>query len=218
MGYRGKVVEQARARLLRAEGWTLRDIATELGVSRSSVSVWVRDLPVPPRSRRPYHGPRKPHPAHIRKLEELERCRQDAEAEFASITHRELLVFGLALYLGEGFKTEGRGLGLANTSTEVLRFFVGWLRTCFDIDESRLRVRIYLHDDLDIEAATVHWSQALAIPTDQFTAPYRAAQRGAYRRSKHVFGCPSVRYADNLLHRRVMAMIEAITSRPPLPG
>ena len=53
MGYRGKLVEQQRARELRAEGWALQDIADELGVGRSSVSVWVwvRDVPFVPRPR-----------------------------------------------------------------------------------------------------------------------------------------------------------------------
>jgi len=54
VGYRGKVEEHARARELRAQGLTLLDIATELGVSKSSVSVWVRDVeftPSPPASR-----------------------------------------------------------------------------------------------------------------------------------------------------------------------
>src|SRR5690606_31205696 len=45
VGYRGKVHEQARARALRAQAWTLGEIAAELGVSRSSVSLWVRDVP-----------------------------------------------------------------------------------------------------------------------------------------------------------------------------
>ena len=44
MGYGGKVVEQQRARELRAQAWTRQDIATELGVSKSSVSLWVRDV------------------------------------------------------------------------------------------------------------------------------------------------------------------------------
>ena len=34
MGYGGKYVEQARARELRAQAWTLNEIAAELGVSR----------------------------------------------------------------------------------------------------------------------------------------------------------------------------------------
>jgi hypothetical protein len=45
VGYRGKVKEQERARALRAQNRTLVDIAETLGVSKSSVSLWVRDVP-----------------------------------------------------------------------------------------------------------------------------------------------------------------------------
>lgn len=51
MGYRGKVREQQRARELRARGWTLARIADELGVAKSSVSAWVRDVEFVPGSR-----------------------------------------------------------------------------------------------------------------------------------------------------------------------
>ncbi len=53
MGYRGKVEEQERARDMRARNMTLQDIATELGVSKSSVSLWVRDVPFTPSKRAP---------------------------------------------------------------------------------------------------------------------------------------------------------------------
>jgi Homeodomain-like domain len=38
------VGERERARDLRAQAWTISEIAAELGVCRSSVSVWVRDV------------------------------------------------------------------------------------------------------------------------------------------------------------------------------
>jgi transcriptional regulator with XRE-family HTH domain len=53
MGYRGKTVEQAQARQLRADGWTLADIARKLGVAKSSVSLWVREVDFEPQPRRP---------------------------------------------------------------------------------------------------------------------------------------------------------------------
>jgi DNA-binding CsgD family transcriptional regulator len=42
---------QARARDLRKQGLDYEEIAAELGVSKSSVSLWVRDLPRPERLR-----------------------------------------------------------------------------------------------------------------------------------------------------------------------
>ena len=57
----------ASARMLRAQNLTLADIATELGVSKSSVSLWVRDVPFTPSKRR--HGPqRRPHAQRVAKL------------------------------------------------------------------------------------------------------------------------------------------------------
>ena len=44
---RAKVAERQAARRLRLAGWPIRRIAAELGVSLSSVSVWVRDVPRP---------------------------------------------------------------------------------------------------------------------------------------------------------------------------
>src|SRR5260370_7957277 len=69
MGYRGKVKEQERARALRAQKHTLADIARTLGVSKSSVSLWVRDVPYTPtlrlpRAHRRPHPPPPPHPPH----------------------------------------------------------------------------------------------------------------------------------------------------------
>jgi len=50
------------ARSLRAQGWTLRRIANEVGAALSTVSVWVRDVPAPqtqPIQRFPAADPRK---------------------------------------------------------------------------------------------------------------------------------------------------------------
>jgi transcriptional regulator with XRE-family HTH domain len=44
MGYRGKLVERRQARQLRRTGLPLAEIAARVGVSKSSVSLWVRDV------------------------------------------------------------------------------------------------------------------------------------------------------------------------------
>lgn len=40
--------ERDRARMLRAEGWSLNKIKRELAVAKSSVSLWTRDVEIPP--------------------------------------------------------------------------------------------------------------------------------------------------------------------------
>jgi hypothetical protein len=217
MGYGGKYVERARARELRAQAWTLKEIAAELGVCKSSVSVWVRDVDFVPQPRNRGHPAGPKHPMRLKKEAEIQRCRLEADAWVGSLTEREVTMFVLGLYAGEGNKTEG-GVGMANTNPLYLKVFVTWLRATFEIEESRLRAALYLHEGLDLEVATAFWSDLLDIPQTQFTKPYRAVPDPSIRTAKHVRGCPSVRYSSTEMLRRVMAMIEAVTWQIADPG
>jgi hypothetical protein len=87
-----------------------------------------------------------------------------------------------------------------------------WLRQCFSVDEARLRARLYLHQGLDVDAATRFWSELTAIPTRQLTKPYRAVPDPSIRTSKHPMGCLTVGYACSRTHREVMGMIHALLS------
>ncbi len=217
MGYGGKYVERAKARELRAQAWTLNEIAAELGVSKASVSVWVRDVDFTPRPRNRGHPAGPFHPMRLKKEAEIERCRHEAETWVGELTEREVTMFVLGLYAGEGNKTQG-GVGMANTNPLYLKVFVTWLRAAFEIDESRLRAALYLHEGLDIDGATAFWSDLLDIPAAQFTKPYRAVPDPSIRSAKHIRGCPSVRYSSSEILRRVMAMIEAVTWQIADPG
>src|SRR5215218_7320298 len=104
MGYRGKVKEQAKARALRAQNHTLAEIAETLGVSKSSVSLWVRDVPFTPTLR--LRGPhRRPHPAHDAKLREIEELNRQGAARIGTLSEEAFFIAGVALYAGEGSKT-----------------------------------------------------------------------------------------------------------------
>jgi Putative ATPase subunit of terminase (gpP-like) len=217
MGYGGKIDERRQARELRARSWTLLDIARELGVSKSSVSVWVRDVEFLPRPRNRGHSSHKPHPLTVKKQAEIERCRVEAGVTVGHLSERDLSMFCIGLYAGEGSKTRGT-IGFANTNPTYLAITVAWLRRQFEIDESRLRAKVYLHQGLDLEAAQAFWSKVLDIPLDRFSKPYRAIADPTRRTSKHLNGCATLLYSCSHTHRRVMAMIEAVTSSFANPG
>jgi hypothetical protein len=161
LGYRGKVKEQERARALRAQNRTLADIAETLGVSKSSVSIWVRDVPFTPTLK--LRGPhRRPHPAHEAKLRQIEELDREGAARIGTLSDAQFLVAGVALYAGEGSKGDG-AVQLANADATIIRFFCAWLRHFFAVDESRLRVRVYLHQGLDLEAAEAFWSATTGV-------------------------------------------------------
>jgi hypothetical protein len=216
MGYHGKVEQQERARELRARNMTLQEIATELGVAKSSVSLWVRDVPFTPSKRRT--GPQnRPHPFHEAKLAQIAQCDAEGIDRIGALSDAAFLAAGVALYAGEGSKGEG-AVTFANTDAAMVRFFCAWLRRFFEIDEARMRVRVYLHQGLDLDAAERHWSTVTDVPRSQFRKPYRAVADPTRRLTKHEFGCVYVRYSCTKTHRRIMGLMRALLSSDAIPG
>lgn len=215
MGYRGKVAERAEARRLRALGWTMPDIAGALGVSRSSVSLWARDVVVEMGPRR--LGPRPPNALERRKAAEVAELLAAGRARVGPLSERDLLIAGIALYAGEGSKT-GNAVGFANTNDAMVAVFCLWLRHFFEIDESRLRARLYLHQGLDLGKATRFWSNVTGIPVEQFRLPYRAVADPSIRSTKHEHGCLTVNYSCARTHRAVMGLVQALLRSPSIPG
>lgn len=211
MGYRGKLREREEARRLRAQGHTLLEIAERLGVSKSSVSLWVRDVAFEPRPRRRSQRGRRRAPNRLarRKQDEIDRLLAEGRERIGALSERDFLIAGVALYAGEGAKTDG-AVGFANTNPAFIGLFCTWLRHFFDIDESRLRLRLYLHEHLDIDEAVRFWSGLTGIPPAQFLKPYRAKADPTIRRSKHILGCPSVTYSCSRTHRTIMGMVHGL--------
>jgi hypothetical protein len=216
MGYRGKVEEQERARAMRASNMTLQAIADQLGVSKSSVSLWVRDVPFTPSKRRT--GPQnRSHPFREAKLAQIASLNAQGIERIGTLSDDAFLAAGVALYAGEGSKTDG-AVKFANTDPAMVTVFCAWLRRYFSIDERRLRVRVYLHEGLDLDAAEAHWSSVTGVPREQFGKAYRAKADPSIRRNKHEFGCVYVSYACAPTHRRIMGLVRALLSSSAIPG
>jgi hypothetical protein len=101
----------------------------------------------------------------------------------------------------------------------MIVFFCRWLRRFFDVEESRLRLRLYLHEGLDLDAANEFWSHLTDIPVAQFGKPYRAVPDASIRQVKHVYGCAHVSYSCSRTHRGIMGLVRGLVGSPDaLPG
>lgn len=229
MGYRGKVTEQNAARDLRAAGWTYSEICAELNVSKASVSLWCRDVEIDgvawERRARENHRrgnararQRGPNRLQLAKQTQIETLLAEGLVRIGRLGEREFLVAGAALYAGEGSKTDG-SVKFPNSDPRMVLFFLTWLRRFYEIDESRLRVRLYLHDGLDLEAASAFWSELTGIPRSQFHQPYRAVADSSIRKAKHPMGCPTVDYGCSRTHRSIIGLVQALlTCDLSIPG
>jgi hypothetical protein len=91
-------------------------------------------------------------------------------------------------------------------------------RAFFDVDEARMRARVYLHAGLDLEAAEQFWSELTGVPREQFRQPYRATADPSIRRNKHEHGCVYVYYCCSTTHRRIMGLVRALLVSSAIPG
>ncbi|HEV7759057.1 MAG TPA: hypothetical protein VGO78_08715 [Acidimicrobiales bacterium] len=226
MGYRGKTVERERARSLRARAWTLNEIVAELGVSKSSVSLWVRDVPFDEPARALRAGRNRNLGAQNRGPNKLARAKQaeiarllaEGRQRVGHLSDRDLLIAGIALYAGEGAKGDG-AVVFVNSDPLMIGLFCRWFRRFFDIDETRLRAKLYLHDGLDLQVAEHFWSELTDIPLEQFGKAYRAVPDPSIRTTKHPMGCLRVSYSRSAAHREIMGLVRALLMSPPCgPG
>jgi hypothetical protein len=162
-------------------------------------------------------GHRRRHPQHEAKLREIEALNRKGSARIGTLNDEPFFVAGVALYAGEGSKTDGE-VRFANSDPEMVRFFCAWFRHFFDVDEQRLHGRIYLHQGLNLNATEAFWSELTKIPPTQFYKPYRAVPDPSIRRNKHEHGCFYLGYACSRTHREVMGLVRALLSSEALPG
>jgi predicted transcriptional regulator len=169
-----------RARELRTQGLSYNEIVAELGVSKSSVSLWVRDLPCPERFKY-VHSERRLE--GLRRYNEARRARQAAEsaaesaaaaAEIGDLTDRELLIAGAIAYWCEGSKNKpdrkANRVTFINSDPGLIGFFLRFLDAA-GVGQEDLILRVYIHENADAEDAQKFWLEVTGTEPDQFRSP-----------------------------------------------
>lgn len=169
-----KVLERDEARRLRKEeGLSLKRIANQLNVAKSSVSVWVRDIEltddqiqklVDSNSIR-IHQLRGGYSRQNKALE-LRKKYQDNGRQLAKKRKDDaLFIAGCMLYFAEGGK--GRNsVKLANTDEYLLCYWIRFLKEIFDIVDEQFSFHIscYLNNGLTVNDIEYHWVCCLGLP------------------------------------------------------
>lgn len=219
-----KSLLRLEARQLRREGVSLREIAQKISISKSTVSVWIRDIVLTREQieklrqselRGAEIGRQKS--AEIRRKIRKNTLNQhyiSGAQMLPTITRRDLLMIGLALYWGEGSKKNGQ-LQFCNSDPKVIQFLLLWLQKCFDIPKEHFTCWVGINE-IHIKREDIvkrYWSEITKIPLNQFrnTSYKRVENKKIYENFEEHYGTLFIRVVKPfIIYHQILGMIEAL--------
>ncbi len=185
---------------LRRKGQSIRLIESELGIPRSTLSGWFKNVELTERQKQTLERHRQTSFIEARKkavlwhnqgkAERLAIAKNQADhvLSLLSVSNKESLELALAfLYLGEGGK--GGGTSLASSNPEILVFFTNSLLQLYGVEPASLKYYLHLRADQDPIVMTKYWTKKLGVPASAFgkaSIDQRTAGRKTYDHYKGV--------------------------------
>ncbi len=178
---------------LRKKGYSYSQIKSAIGVSKGTLSEWLRPYPLSTerinelRANSPQRIERYRNTMAKKRQVKLDLAFEKAKKDIGTLSERELFIFGFALYWAEGGKTRMGSMALGNTDPSMLKFFMKWLNL-LGVPKSKLRIKLHLYKDMDKEKAISYWKKTLGVSTSNFIKPYIKDSRLVDLTYKNGFG------------------------------
>jgi hypothetical protein len=206
--YHQEIKDKAVA--LRKKGYSIREIASNLGIAKSTSTLWVRDvhLSISAMARLEYgqyKGIRKGISARQQRLSKVYDSVQSITAEHIdslivdSKTKRLLCAF---LYWGEGTKSRSR-VRIINSDPKLIFVFLKLFRESFTLNEDKFRSTLHLHEYHNKNKQLQFWSKITRIPKNRIGI-YLKPHTGKNKKPGYP-GCISVNYFDVRIYDALVA-------------
>ncbi|MBU0606063.1 MAG: hypothetical protein KKH77_07235 [Candidatus Omnitrophica bacterium] len=224
-----KSIERKKARYLRKQGRSLREITHSIHCAKSSISKWICDIPLSVkqilrlksnqdkgRAKAAQHpnGPKK-------KWEKIRNdIRNTAKRDIPkSYSHKLLKNVGAALYWAEGYNASRNSIIFANTDPRMIRLMMLFFRQVCKVPEEKFRGKVFIHPHLNIKAAEKYWSDVSKISLNQFNKPLLAVSRSSQgKRDTLPIGTFSILIGDVYTCSRIKGWIDGLSAWSPVGG
>lgn len=212
-----RILDRQRALDLRKKEMSYSQIKKILGVSKSTLSDWLRDYPL---SKKRISELRGRNEKRIERFREtwrkkrqvrLDQFYDQAKKEYLPLTKREMFIAGLFLYWGEGSKSTYDKVCLSNSDPQVIKFTLYWLTKALEVARADIRVYLQLYKDMDQKKITNFWSKELNISKSQFGKPYiKESTRIHIDHKGFGYGTCNLIVNSTLLKERILMEIKAL--------
>lgn len=215
-----KKIEKEQAIKLRYEGYSLDEIRMALGVAKSSVSLWVRNIELTDAQKRHLEAKgffrEAVEKRRTSRLINEEAKRQlvikAAQSSIKKISKKELWLIGVMLYWAEGGKTQ-RLVRFSNGDPEMIKIMMAFFRDICEVPEAKFRGYIHIHPHLDHKNAERYWSEISEIPLKQFFKTYRKPNKSSQGKKNSLpCGTCDIYVMDTKLFFQIMGWAEGIFS------
>lgn len=203
---------------LRKNGFSFREIGERLEISKSTASLWLRNIELSEIAKERIHklgvDGRIRGNSSVKNRIAIEDGKILTSAKKSinqcDFLKKDLKIVCALLYWCEGGKTEKSQLTFINSDPKLVKYFVDTFRRAFDVDESKFRALIHLHDYHDVNEQILFWSEITKIPRLQFTKPYNKPNTGKRKKDDYQ-GCVSIRYYGRQIRQEIMFLIKEIS-------
>jgi transcriptional regulator with XRE-family HTH domain len=215
-----KSAAKQEARKLRKEGCSILDISKKLSVSKSSVSLWCRDIELSLVQIQRLHAsmvagslPGRLLGSEAQKKKRIERQQEaiiEAQKEFSDLKNLPFFFLGLGLYWGEGDKKAH--IRFFNSDPEVIKVMIVWFQDILEAHQEDFMVYLNLNEahKKRIPEIIEYWSFITGIPKNQFRKPslVKVAHKKTYDNPELYKGTLCVAIAKS--RRRLYKVLEWI--------
>ncbi len=219
-----KIKEKFKAVKLRRSGLSYKEISKQMTVSKSTLSIWLRDIELTDeqKSRLINKMDRVRYEVARRKVADRMRRTRDiiseAKKEVDLLSKNPLFFIGVALYWAEGAKNSTESVKFANSDPAMIVLIMKWLREICMVPESKFRVHIHMHDLHSRSDINSYWSKLTGIRKGQFYKPYIKHTSLGQRRNILYNGTCSIIVSDKKLFRRIVGWKLGLQERFDIPS
>lgn len=218
-----KILLREQAIKLRIKGYTYGQIKRELDLAKSTLSGWLRNLPLNKeqlellsKNRERSRDLAREKYITTRKNQRLARLKQVLKQQNNSLlplSEKELFLCGLFLYWGEGEKRHGV-ISISNTDPKVIKFALYWMTYSLKIPKDKIRINLHLYKDMNRDESTIFWSNTLNVSTTQFNKPYiKKTNREGLTYKSFGHGTCKLYAGSVLLSEKIAMSIKAISDK-----
>lgn len=221
-----KFRERIEARRLRFDGESIKNIAKKLDVSKSSASLWCRDIKlseaqIKELAKKENSGAYKGRliAAENRRKERLQRVEifgNIGKNKIGRLTEREIFLLGVALYWAEGSKKDRR-VTLINSDPKIIQLWIHWLRKFGGLKTRDLKCTVGINEMHEKRLSSVirYWSKITRISKKQFakSSLKRVRNKKIYANYWQHYGSLTIEARKGAnLNYEILGMIEGIRS------